>query len=94
MPRVTLTRQADDDLEKIFDYLAQFDAMNATSKVMSIRHELDVLSHSPMIGRSISGDIRELLIGKRPYGYVARYRYASNSSLVMVMSIRSQRQQP
>jgi len=47
-----------------------------------------------MIGRSVSGSIRQLLIGKRAHGYVATYRYIAGGGLVMVMSIRSQRQFP
>jgi len=94
MPRVVLARDADDDLDKIFDYLAQFDAKNAAARVKEIRRELEVLAHSPMIGRSVSGSIRQLLIGKRAHGYVATYRYIAGGGLVMVMSIRSQRQFP
>lgn len=92
MPRVDLTHDADNDLEKIFDYLAQFDTKNAAAKVLEIHRELNVLAQSPMIGRPLSSNIRELLIGKRPHGYTARYRYTSGSSVVLVLSIRSQRQ--
>lgn len=91
MPRVDLTHDADNDLEKIFEHLARFDAKNAAAKIREIHRELGVLAQSPMIGRPLSGDIRELLIGKRPHGYAARYRY-TRGGIVLVLSIRSQRQ--
>ena len=91
MPRVDLTHDADNDLEKIFDYLARFDPINAAAQVREIHRELNALAQSPMIGRPLSGDIRELLIGKRPHGYAARYRY-TRGGIVLILSIRSQRQ--
>jgi hypothetical protein len=34
-----------------------------------------VLQHNPHIGRPVSADTKELVIGHRAHGYVALYRY-------------------
>jgi plasmid stabilization system protein ParE len=93
MPRVELTHGANNDLEKIFDHLAAFNATKAAASIADIRHAFAILSLSPMIGRLIYGDLRELLIGRRKQAYVAKYRYVPGSELVLILSIRSQRQQ-
>lgn len=94
MPVVGLSEIAKNDLEKIFDHLASFDAKNALSRVVEIEHALSMLATSPMIGRPIASNRRELLIGKRKNGYIATYHYVAGDKLVLITSIRSQHQAP
>lgn len=46
----------------------------------------------PLIGRPVSVDTRELVIGRRARGYVALYRYIEQIDTVFVLAIRSQRE--
>ena len=52
----------------------------------------DVLQYNPLIGRSVSANTRELVIGRRARGYVALYRYIEQADTVFVLAIRSQRE--
>ncbi|MYN28845.1 type II toxin-antitoxin system RelE/ParE family toxin [Duganella levis] len=92
MPAVGLSESAENDLEKIFDHLALFDAKNASSRVGEIEQALSMLAANPMIGRPVSPSRRELLIGKRKNGYIATYQYVTGDKLVLVTAIRSQHQ--
>lgn len=92
MAKVRLSSTAADHLDQIFDHLAKIDIHTAAAKIDAIRKALSTLDQTPMIGRPITTDIRELLIGSRHHGYVARYRYMAGSDLVLVLAIRSQRQ--
>jgi plasmid stabilization system protein ParE len=55
-------------------------------------HGLDVLAHSPEIGRPVRGGKRELVIGKRTHGYVALYRYVASVDVVFILALRAQRE--
>jgi plasmid stabilization system protein ParE len=41
MPRVELTHGANNDLEKIFDHLAGFNAIKAAASIADIRHAFE-----------------------------------------------------
>ena len=92
MARVQLSHHAADCLDSIFDHLAALDITTAASRIQDIHSALSTLEQTPMIGRPISSGIRELLIGSRRRGYIARYRYQPGSDLVLVLAIRNQRQ--
>ena len=51
-----------------------------------------VLEHSPLIGRLVSGDTRELVIGRGSRGYVALCRYNPHADTVLIIALRSQRE--
>ena len=92
MVRVRLSSTAADHLDRIFDHLARVDVNTAAARCHVIRNALSKLAQTPMIGRPVSSDIRELLIGSRHHGYIARYRYVAGGDLVLILAIRSQRQ--
>lgn len=48
--------------------------------------------HMPMIGRPVTRDKRELVIGRRSHGYVALFRYVVDVDTVFVLAVRSQRE--
>jgi plasmid stabilization system protein ParE len=81
-----------DDLDRIFDHLAEHDLENAVARVDEIIGALDVLETNPEIGRPVPGDKRELVIGRGSRGYVALYRYVSVLDTAFVLAIRSQRE--
>ena len=52
---------------------------------------LDVLAHSPLLGRKLRGDLREWVLGNAARGCVALYRYFPTLDTVFVLAIRGQR---
>ena len=53
---------------------------------------IQVLLHSPLIGRKVRGGKRELVIGRASRGYVALYRHVSEIDVVFVLALRGQRE--
>lgn len=92
MSRVELAPEVGDDLNRILEHLAQFEVGDVSSRIREIIQALDVLEQNPLIGRPISEDQRELVIGRRARGYVALYRYIEEIDTVFVLALRSQRE--
>ena len=92
MARIELTPEVLDDSDRFPDHLAQFDVADAAGRVIAIVRGLDVLAHSPEIGRPVRGGKRELVIGKGTRGYVALYRYVASADVVFVLALRAQRE--
>jgi plasmid stabilization system protein ParE len=80
-----------DDFDRILDHLAKFDVADAPARIGEIVQAVQILTHSPLIGRPVKGGKRELLIGRGFRGYVALYRYVASLDTVFVLAIRSQR---
>ena len=62
------------------------------SRTRNIIEAIDVLAHSPRIGRPVRAGKRELIIGRRERGYVCVYRYVEVIDTVFILAIRSQRE--
>lgn len=92
MSRIELAQEVGEDLDGIFDYLAQHDAADAPAHIQDIVQAISVLEHNPLIGRPVMDDMRELVIGRRARGYVALYRYIVEMDTVFVLVLRSQRE--
>lgn len=92
MARIELAPEVGDDLDRIFDHLAQHGLGGAAALIREIIDAISVLETSPLIGRPATGDLRELIIGKRTRGYVALYRYVATLDTVFVLALRSQRE--
>ena len=92
MARIELAPEVLDDFDRILDHLAQFEVADAAERVAAIAQGLDVLAHSPEIGRPVRGGKRELVIGKGTRGYVALYRYVASADAVFVLAVRAQRE--
>jgi plasmid stabilization system protein ParE len=91
MTRVELSPQVFDDFDRFFDHIAQFDAGTAPRRIGEILEAIDILTHSPLIGRPVSAGNRELVIGRAARGYVALYRYVAAMDTVFVLAVRAQR---
>jgi len=81
-----------DDLDRILDYLAEYQIENPVLHIREIIEVLNVLEHTPLIGHPANSDKRELVIGRRSHGYVALYRYVVEIDTVFVLAVRSQRE--
>lgn len=92
MARIELLPEVFDDFDRFFDHLEQHGAEDIPARMAGIIHALQVLSHSPLIGRKVHGGKRELVIGEAGHGYVALYHFIAALDTVFVLAIRSQRE--
>jgi toxin ParE1/3/4 len=90
--RIELAAEVGQDFERILEPLSAYGVDDPIARVDEIIEAIDVLKHSPLIGRHVSGEPRELVIGRRSRGYVALYRYVAESDIVFILAIRSQRE--
>jgi toxin ParE1/3/4 len=93
MARIELAAEVGQDFERILEHLSSYDVDDPTARVEELIDAIDVLKHSPLIGRPASGQLRELVIGRRSRGYLALYRYVAESDIVFILAIRSQREE-
>ncbi|MCW5658907.1 MAG: type II toxin-antitoxin system RelE/ParE family toxin [Burkholderiaceae bacterium] len=92
MARIELAPEVLDDFDRFLDHLAKSEVADAAERVAAIVRGLDVLAHSPEIGRPVRDGKRELVIGKGTRGYVALYRYVAGADVVFVLAVRAQRE--
>jgi toxin ParE1/3/4 len=92
MARVELAPEVLDDFDRFFDHLPRFEIEDSPARIEGIVQAIQVLSHSPLIGRPVRGGKRELVIGSGSRGYVALYRFVARIDTVFVLAIRSQRE--
>lgn len=90
--RVALLSEVREDLDGIFDHLAQQDADDVSARTREITQALDVLERNLLIGRSVTAENRELVIGRQSHGYVALYHYAKKTDTIFVLALCNQRQ--
>src|SRR4029450_6719487 len=92
MARIELVPEILADFDRIVDQLAQFDAQDVPGRTADIVEAIQILAHSPLIGRKVRGGKRDLVIGQGSRGYVALYRYVSNVDVVFILAIHGQRE--
>jgi toxin ParE1/3/4 len=92
MARIELAPEVADDFDRILDHLLSHEVGDAPSRLRDVISAIDVLEKSPLIGRPLKTDLRELVIGRRAHGYVALYRYVEEVDTVFVLAIRGQKE--
>lgn len=92
MARVELSPEVLDDFDRFLDHSTQFDADDPSERIGEIIAALEILVHSPLIGRPVKAGLRELVIGRGSRGYVALYRFVATLDTVFVLAVRSQRE--
>ena len=92
MARVELAPEIFDDFNRFLDHMARFEVEDAPARIGEIVQAVQVLTHSPLIGRPVRGGKRELVIGRNSHGYIALYRFVASIDTVFVLAIRSQRE--
>ena len=92
MARIELAPEVLGDFDRFFDHLAQFEVADAPQRFGEIVQALQILAHSPLLGRPVKGRKRELVIGQGARGYVALYRFVADIDTVFVLALRSQRE--
>ena len=89
---IELAPEVFDDFDRFFDHIAQYDPGSAPERIGAIVDAIQILGHSPQIGRPVQGGKRELVIGRAARGYVALYHYIEAMDTVFVLAVRSQRE--
>ncbi len=92
MARIELAPEVLQDFDRFFDHLASFDADDLPGRIAEIVEALQLLNHSPLIGRLVKGGKRALVIGQASRGCVALYRFVARIDTVFVLAVRSQRE--
>ena len=93
MTRIELAPEVLDDFDRFFDHMARYGAAaEAPDRINEIIEAVDILVHSPLIGRKVKDGNRELVIGRSSRGYVALYRFLPEIDTVFVLAFRSQRE--
>ena len=64
----------------------------ASQRMGEILEAIQILTHSPLIGRPVKDGKRELVIGRATRGYVALYRYVAAINTVLLLAVRAQRE--
>nr|WP_294512402.1 type II toxin-antitoxin system RelE/ParE family toxin [uncultured Rhodopila sp.] len=72
--------------------MASFEIQDAPAIFGQIVQTIQILTHSPLIGRPAKRGKRELVIGRGARGYVALYRFVADIDTVFVLAVRSQRE--
>jgi toxin ParE1/3/4 len=92
MARVELAPEVFDDFDRFFDHMARFEVEDAPTRIGEIVQAVQILTHSPLIGRPVKDGKRELVIGQGSRGYIALYRFVASIDTVFILAIRSQRE--
>jgi plasmid stabilization system protein ParE len=80
------------DIERAFEFLAERDPASAVKAAAAIRHAVEALSEHPLIGRRITGELRELVISFGHTGYVALYQFIPERAEIWILGVRHQRE--
>ena len=90
MASVQITTRALEDLERLFDFLAEHNPKVARERMLSVRRAFELLSDHPLLGRQAEDGRRELILSRGRFGYVAKYRWVPSSDVVLILAVRHQ----
>lgn len=92
MAKLIYTRKALADIEALTDFLAESDPSAADQTASLVIEAISILAGHPLIGRPVENGLRELVISRGRTGYVALYRFRESDDIVVLLSIRHQRE--
>jgi plasmid stabilization system protein ParE len=94
MPHVKLSAQANLDLVRLYEFLAQYDTATANRAIDTIISSLDILEKLPQACPLVAGrkDIRKLVINFGASGYLAFYGYDLLTDTSTIASILHQKE--
>jgi hypothetical protein len=70
--------------------MERFEVQDGPARIQEIVQAIQLLTHSPFVGRPVRDGKRELVIARGSRGYVALYRYIESIDTVLVLAIRGQ----
>jgi plasmid stabilization system protein ParE len=82
------------DIARLGTLLIRDNPSAARSTAAVVMNGIEVLKTHPLVGRIVTGTLRELIISRGRSGYVALYEYQSAFERVLVVAIRHQREAP
>ncbi|KPF68738.1 hypothetical protein IP84_08935 [beta proteobacterium AAP99] len=80
------------DLDRIFVFYESRNERLGERATEQLIEGLQILTHSPFVGRSVSARLRELVIGWGASGFVALYHVDVEQNAVLLVAIRHQRE--
>jgi addiction module RelE/StbE family toxin len=88
MPQIIISAKAARDLQKIRDYLLQFNAEAAQKAAQEIIQAANLLQVHPMLGKPLEDipEYRELIIPFGSGAYILRYRVSFD--LIVIVTVR------
>jgi plasmid stabilization system protein ParE len=92
MAQVKLSAHALNDLERIFEFVAELDPKRGLQTIQRIRQGVLILEQHPLIGRPAEEGRRELVMGRGASAYLALYRWLPQLDTVLVLAIRNARE--
>ena len=92
MARIQLANAVAADFDRIRAHLDAHESDSADKRVKQLESAIAVLAHSPNIGRPREDGVRELVIGSGQRGYLALYIFVQALDVVVVLSLRHQRE--
>ena len=88
MPRLIWSESALRDVQRLYRFLADNNSEAARRAVKAIRASVRVIAQHPEIGRPAEGmepEYREWVIDFGDSGYIALYRYAEETALIVAV---------
>ena len=92
MARLSYSKQALADLERLTDFLIETDPSAAVETVGLIEEVVALLTRHPLIGRPVEYGLHELVISRGRTGYVALFSFEQDQDAVLILAIRHQRE--
>ena len=92
MARVIYAIEAVADVERLAEFLLEQAPESAPAMLGRVTGAIGILADHPLIGRRITGELRELVILRGASGYLALYRFDPSWNIVRVLRIRHQRE--
>jgi plasmid stabilization system protein ParE len=90
--RLVLAPAAARDIDRLADFLLEFDPIAAIQTGRILIDGLQVLKRHPLMGRSVEQGYREIVISRGNTGYVALYSFDVANDVAVVLGIRHQRE--
>jgi len=92
MARVEATPEAQADLERLFEIIAERDPLRSRKRLVSVRQALELLGDHPHMGREAEEGHCELILSRGSSAYIARYFYLPSEDVVFVLRVRDARE--
>jgi toxin ParE1/3/4 len=92
MARVELAVEVLAHFDRFIDHPLQVGATDVPQRMQDLFDAIQVLTHSPGMGRPIREGKRELVVGKGVRRSVVLYRYVAEIDAVFVLAARAQRE--
>ena len=94
MPRIIITAEAIQGLERCRLFLLEKNPRAALRATQAIKHSFTLLQTEPEIGRPLEDvpKLRELIIPFGESGYIALYHYEEESNLLYILAFRHQKE--